>query len=182
MQKTRKLTLGALMLALATALSLVGIKMPFGGEMTLGSMLPVIAFSYMYPLKESAVLSFTYALIQMSLGFVPPPVQNFSSFFAVIMIDYIIAFWVLGFGGVISKKIKNIRLKYTFGTSVVIILRFLCHFVSGILIWSCYAPEGQSPAVYSLIYNGSYMAGELVLSVVIMFFISPALEKIKNKK
>lgn len=181
MNKTKRITLSGLMLALATALSFVGIKMPFGGSMTLASMVPIITVSYIFGVKWSVVVAFAYSLLQLVCDFTPPPVQNFSSFFAVFALDYILAFTFLGLAGGISAKIKSVKLRYFSGTAAVVIARFICHFISGILIWSCYAPEGQSPFVYSLLYNGGYMGGELILTTAVMVFLSETIEGLKNK-
>jgi len=181
MKYTKRLTLSALMLALATVLSFVGIRMPFGGSMTLGSMIPVIMISYIYGLKWSLGVGLCYSLIQIVCGFSPPPVPEFSSFFAVILLDYILAFAVLGLGGFLSSKIKNIKLRYFTGSVLCVLLRFVCHFISGILIWNCYAPEGQSAFVYSLLYNGGYMGGELVLTAVVSVLIAERIENLRKR-
>ncbi len=181
MTKTTRLTVGALMLALAIVLSFMGLKMPFGGRMTLASMVPIIFISYIYDVKWALLISFAYSLLQMVCDFSPPPVQNFSSFFAVCMLDYILAFTILGLAGAISSPIKNVKLRYLAGTVTVVVLRFICHLISGILIWSCYAPEGQSPLVYSILYNGGYMSGELIITTVAMISLSKTAERLRKK-
>ena len=46
-QTTRKLIEGSMMIALATVLSIFKlVEMPYGGSVTLASMLPVIIFAY----------------------------------------------------------------------------------------------------------------------------------------
>ena len=179
MKKTKRLSVSAVMLALATALSFIGIRMPFGGAMTLGSMIPVILVSYLYGTKWALGVAVCYSLIQMICGFTPPPVPRFSSIFAVCLLDYILAFAVLGLGNAFSYRIKNVKLKYATGSFICVFLRFLCHFFSGILIWNCYAPEGQNPAIYSLLYNGGYMGGELILTVIVMAITA---QRIENSK
>ncbi len=181
MKQTKILSLSGLMLSLATALSFIGLRMPFGGSMTLGSMVPIIAVSYVFDLKQSLMVSVTYSILQMVLNFAPPPVQDFSSFFAVIVLDYFLAFGVLGLSGKLSSNIKNTRLKYMTGAAITVFLRFLCHLASGILIWKCYAPEGQSPFLYSLLYNGGYMGGELILTTIVMWFLAEIINSLKTK-
>ena len=46
--------------------------------------------------------------------------------------------------------------------------RFLCHFVSGVIFFASFAPPGMSPWLYSVIYNGSYLVPELVISVIVI--------------
>ena len=49
--------------------------------------------------------------------------------------------------------------------------RFVCHFISGFIFFSEYAPEGMNPWVYSALYNGSYIMGELIISVVLIYLL-----------
>ena len=52
------------------------------------------------------------------------------------------------------------------GFVIVIVCRFLCHFVTGFSIWGQWAPEGQSKYIYSLIYNGQYMLPECIFTTI----------------
>ncbi len=173
-KKIFNLTRASVMIALATALSFFKVfELGNGGSVTLGSMVPIILVSFILDFKWGILTSFVYSLIQMLLqGVAAPPVENFLWYFLVVTLDYIIAFTVLGFAGGITRKINNINVKVITGTVLVVILRFLCHLLSGIIIWGVYAPEGQSVFVYSLLYNGSYMLGELIITVTIMMLIS----------
>ena len=170
--KTKMLTRSAVMIALAVALSFFAVvKLPNGGSITIGSLVPIILVSYWYDIKWALATSLIYSIIQMALGFYPPPVQNFSSFLLVILLDYVIAFSVLGLAGTIAKKIKDTSLKLIIGSTVVLFMRFLCHFLSGVTIWSSYA-EGKNVFLFSFLYNGSYMAGELIITLIIMTVLS----------
>ena len=174
--KTKKLTVSALMLALSTVLSFCVIyRLPSGGAVTAASMAPIIILSLMYGTKWGVFSALVYAVLQGVVGFYPPPVQNFVSFLIVILFDYVFAFGCLGlahfFAG-LTKKYSAI-----FASVAVVFLRFLCHLVSGIAIWSVYAPEGQSPFLYSLIYNGSYMLPELIITAVVTGIIMSKIPK-----
>ena len=173
-KKILNLTRASVMIALAVALSFFKLfELGNGGSVTLGSMVPIILASFILDFKFGFLTSFVYAILQMLLqGVAAPPVESFSWYLLVIMLDYILAFTVLGLAGVITVKIKNKNLKVITGTFVVVGLRFLCHLLSGIIIWGVYAPEGQSIFVYSLLYNGSYMLGELIVTLAIMTLIS----------
>lgn len=167
---TSIITTGAILVAMAVVLSMFTVlKLPYGGSITAASMVPIIYFSFKYDLKWSMVTAMVYSGAQMLIGFYPPPVKDFISFLLVIMLDYVIAFGILGMAGYIGGMIKGSHLaKALTGTTVVITLRFICHFTSGIMIWSSYAPEGQPVWLYSLIYNGSYILGELIISLIAM--------------
>ena len=44
----------------------------------------------------------------------------------------------------------------------------ICHVISGVVVWASYAPEGMNPLYYSIVYNGSYLLPELVITLVIV--------------
>lgn len=170
----RKMVESAVMIALATVLSLITVlKMPQGGSVTAASMLPIVLIAFRYGPCQGLLTAFVYSLIQMMLGFYAPPVNTVFNYALVVLLDYIFAFSVLGlaplFGRVFKNKIKSV----IFGTVCVMILRLTCHFLSGIIIWSSYAPAGQPVWLYSIIYNGSYMAVETVVTVVLAAVIVP---------
>lgn len=170
MKKTRKMTVCALLVALATVLSVLSKIIPApwlqGGSITLASAVPIIIASLLFGTKWGLLASVTYAVIQMMTGFYPPPTQNLWSFFLVVMLDYILAFGVFGLASLFYKKGKA----YTIPLSgfVVMTFRYICHIISGILIWGVYAEEGQTVLTYSLLYNGSYMVPEIIITTVVL--------------
>ncbi|MBR6524274.1 MAG: energy-coupled thiamine transporter ThiT [Clostridia bacterium] len=164
--KTKKLTLAGMLIALATVLSLIKIfDMPYGGSVTAGSMVPIIIFSMQCDTKWGITQAICYSIIQLMLGWYAPPAQNFVSFAAVILLDYVIAFGGLGLAGPIARRLGGGRSATAVGVILVLFIRFLCHFLSGILIWGSFAPEGQPVWLYSLLYNGGYMLGETVVTL-----------------
>ena len=176
MNTTKKLTVSALMVALATVLMWVSKLIPApwlqGGSVTLASMVPIITAGILFGTKWGLCASLSYALIQMMFGFYPPPTQTLFNFVLVVFLDYIAAFGVLGLGGVLFR-LFNKKSPFTAGLCAFIVTsaRYICHILSGILIWGVYAAEGQSVLAYSIIYNGSYMLPEIVISTVITAFI-----------
>jgi len=171
-KKIRIMVEGAIMLALATALSFIQIyKLPWGGSITLLSMLPIVLFSIRRGLKAGLAVSFLYSLIQFFQGIMDglfgwglTPVM----LIACIFIDYILAFTVLGLGGLFRKKGTA---GWIAGITVSIVLRFVMHFLSGVIIWKSFGElwEGfstESSVLYSILYNGSYMLPELILTIV----------------
>ena len=171
MKTTRKLTVGAFMVALATVLMWVSKLIPApwlqGGSVTLASMVPIIAAGILLGSKWGLCVSFCYALIQMMFGFYPPPTQSLLSFVLVILLDYVIAFGALGLSGFIYEICNKRSFAIPVSAFTVTIIRYVCHILSGILIWGVYAPEGQSVLAYSLIYNGSYMIPEIIISTIV---------------
>ncbi len=166
--KTRNITLCAVMIALATVLSMIPIyNAPFGGTVTLGSMVPLVLVCVMIKdYRWSRLACFTYSLIQMLIGFTAPPTTTLLYFVAVVLLDYVIPFTGIFVVNPISKLFKNELVGIGVGAAVAMVRRFICHFLSGILIWGVYAPEGQPVWLYSVLYNGGYMLPELVITTV----------------
>lgn len=157
----------AIMLALSVALNeLTPIQFPFGGSVTFFSQLPILIIGYRYGIGQGLLTGFTMGIVEMLFG-----LKNFSyvtgigSYLILIFADYIVAFSVLGLGAMFKKKIKNQALALASAGAVVSVLRFICHFISGVTIWSGYA-EDTPVLVYSLTYNGGYMLPELILTVI----------------
>lgn len=166
--KTHKLIEGALMVALATILSFISLyRLPQGGDITAFSMLPIILMSYRNGPKWGLLTGFAYSLIQLLLGF-----QNvfycptLLSQIGCILLDYIIPYTLLGAACIFAKPFKNKIIGIGVSTFIVCIIRYFCSFLSGILLWGAYAPEGTPVWIYSLVYNGSYMIPETILTII----------------
>ncbi len=164
---TQKLAECAIMLALAVVLNeFTPIKLPFGGAVTFFSQLPIVVVSYRHGLRWGLLTGLAMGVIEMLFG-----LENFSyvtgiaAYLILIFADYVIAFSALGLGGVFRKTIKNQALSLAAGGALVSVIRFLCHFISGVTIWGGYA-EDTPVAIYSLTYNGSYMLPELIITVI----------------
>lgn len=175
MTTTKKLTASALLVALATVLMFASKLIPApwlqGGSITLASMVPIVLAGIMFGTKWGLCASLSFALIQMMSGFYPPPTQTFLNFVLVILLDYIIAFGALGLSGLFYKLTGKKSFSAPLSAFLVTLIRYLCHILSGILIWGVYAEEGQTVLAYSLIYNGSYMIPEIIITTVVTALI-----------
>ena len=204
--KTKRLTERAMLLALAIVLELVSKafipEMPFGGQVTLVSMLPVVLISYRHGVKWGLVSGVCYAMIEMVLGAGTVAAAFQPGYFgdeamignAIIMcgLDYLVAFTVLGLGGCFRNKIKNPGVSLMCGSLVALGARYLSHIVSGYILFSGWAEwfftqdgfpawgaslvESLSPTVlgwvYSIVYNGFYMIPEIILTAIAAVLIA----------
>ena len=181
--RTRTLVECALMIAVGTVLAQIKIfEMPFGGSVTLVSMLPFILVSFRLGVKWGLATGFVNSLLQMLLGFYAPPAGTVAAFVGVVLLDYVLAFTLLGLAGVIAKPFKNHLLGVAAGTAAVCVIRFLCSFLSGALLWGSYQESyewarGMSGWLYSFIYNGSYMLPELLITTVCAVILCKAAPK-----
>ena len=177
---TRKLVESALFVAIATALSLIKIDLPFGGGVTVVSMLPIVFCSCRWGWRWGVVTAFVYSAVQLLLGL--DNVGYASSVvmvFGVIFLDYIIAYTVIGLAGAFGSS----RRAVFFGILVTFVLRFFCHFITGAWIWGAWMPEEflRMPMTnvwaYSALYNGWYMLFELVATEAVAMVIYGPLGK-----
>ena len=178
LKKIRILTECAIMVALSCVLSVITIyQLPQGGGITAFSQVPIVIISYRHGLKWGAFSGFVLSVFQLISG-----VANFSyvntvaAYIAVALLDYLVAFTVLGFGGMFRSKIKNQALSVGLGGAVVSLVRLLCHFLSGVTVWADYADGFKSVWLYSLAYNGSYMAVETAITVLGAVLLSTVLD------
>ena len=171
--KTAVFVEGAIMAALATVLSYVRIfHFPWGGSITLLSMLPIAIYSIRHGMKNGMMVSFLFALIQLAQGIVVDGLLAWGltpvMLIGCIMLDYILPFTVLGFAGMLRRKGT---VGAVAGTTSVIVLRFASHTLSGVVIfhsagklWEGFSTDNEW--LYSLLYNGAYMLPELVFTLV----------------
>ena len=169
-----KLTECAVMLALATVLSFIKIiQMPMGGSVTLCSMLPIMLIGIKHGNLTGGLVGLMYALLQLLFDLPGGNVFYMGMSAGVIVIvalfDYLVPFTVLGFAGMLRKvKTEKIPMLGAYiGVVIVVIIRFLCHFITGFSIWGQWAPEGMSKYIYSIVYNGTYLLPELGITLLV---------------
>jgi len=196
---TKRLTESAMLLALAIILELVAKmiipELPFGGQVTLAAMLPVVLISYRHGVKWGFVAAFTYSLLQMALGaktvsaaFLPGYFGDGTMIFNAILmclLDYVLAYTLLGLGG-LTRNMQKKGAGLACGVLIALSVRYLCHILSGYILFGSYAEwfftqegfpawgaslvQSLNPTVlsivYSIVYNGMYMIPEMIVTAV----------------
>ena len=175
----------AMMVALAVGLELLSGLIPgpwaFGGSISLGA-IPIFYLSYRRGWKWGVSAGFVYACIQMLLGFYVPPANTVTAIALCVLLDYVLAFTALGLASAFaapfdkSGKPSARLVGYIVGAIGASALRFVCSFLSGVILWDSYAPEGMNVWVYSLVYNGSYMLGNAAIAAVVLFLLCAAVD------
>ena len=204
--KTKRITESAMLIALAVVLELVSKmfipEMPFGGQVTLVSMLPVVLISYRHGIRWGLVAGLGYAMIEMLLGAKTVAAAFQPGYFGdgtmivnallMCLLDYLVAFTVLGIGGCFRNRIANKGVGLMCGALVALGARYVSHIASGYILFSGWAEwfftqEGfpawgaqlaasMSPAglgfVYSVVYNGMYMIPEIIITAVVALLLA----------
>ena len=98
------------------------------------------------------------------------------------LLDYLLAFTALGLAYAFAKPFGNRLVGVAVGTFGVCFLRFICSFLSGWLLWGSYKDSYDWAVnlpvwLYSLIYNGTYMLPETILTVVGAVLLMKAMPK-----
>ena len=187
--KTRMLANTAILTALSIVLSFVILfEMPMGGSVTLACMLPVMFVSVRYGCKWGLGAAFVTALFQLLQAVMHANVflycETGSALAICIVFDYVFPFTCVGLAGLFRKisvgKVRNFGAYL--GMTAVFVLRFLSHFVTGVVIWGQWAPEGMGKYFYSFAYNGSFLFFEFIITMVlgIILLESPQLRRFMN--
>lgn len=176
--KTQKLVECAIMVALATVLSLFKlVDMPYGGSVTPASMLPVIVIAYRHGASYGFGSALVFAVLQQLLGLENLSyVSGWMSVVALILLDYILAYVVAGFGGAFRNTVKKQSVALALGATVASLGRFLCHFLSGITVWTEFGVPTGATIAYSLGYNASYMIPETLVVALAAFYVGGLLD------
>ena len=169
----RCLTEAAILVALAQVLSYIKLmELPNGGSLT-PAMFPLILFAVRWGWKSGLLAGFAFGLLQLIFD------GAYAWGWQSMLLDYLVAFTPLGLAGVFKGKKWGIFA----GTVLGCACRFLVHYISGVTIYKILAPTEllgmtfTSPSFYSLVYNGSYMLPNTILSLVIAGLLYVPLKK-----
>ncbi len=187
-QKTLRLVSSGILIGMAVVMSMIKVfELPYGGSITLFSMVPIFIIGYKYGWCWGLICGTVDGILQAVLGATMSNAYWGVSGIDVLwmtVLDYFAAFAVLGLAG-LFKKMNNKTLSISLGVIVAGFLRFLCHFISGYILWGSYAESffssmsnsfgdyvlgnftGKGLALlYSAVYNGSFMIPEILISVI----------------
>lgn len=152
---------GALCIALSVVLSYFNLfTMPQGGSVDF-ALMPLIVFSYRRGLKWGIQAGILSGLIRILLGsYVYNPVQA--------ILEYPLAYAFIGLTAMHPRIV---------GLIVSAIGKIACHIIAGAIFFAQYAPEGQNPWIYSLIYNTPVESVKYILSGIFALILWKALER-----
>ena len=171
----RRLAYCAMAVALAYVTSFIKpFELPYGGSVTLLSMLFIVLVGNWYGVKTGVLVGFAYGVLQ----FLQEP--YFLSLFQV-RCDYVLAFAALGLSGLFRKRKNGLLIGYI----AAVLARGFFHSLGGYLYWMDYMPENFPQSLrtlYPIIYNYSYLLAEGVITVIIIRLpaVSNALERIRK--
>ena len=174
MKNTRVIVEVAIMVALAYILEVLFTTFPgmaFGGRISL-SMLPIIIIAWYRGLLPGITAGILFGVLNMQLDGIGPAAWGITweVFVGAIFLDYLFAFGAVGLAGILRKPFGDNIKAFVGGVLIAGFVRFLFHFVSGVIFWAAWAEEvqeGMNPVLYSIIYNGTYMLPTTILLVIV---------------
>ncbi|WP_283152246.1 energy-coupled thiamine transporter ThiT [Guptibacillus hwajinpoensis] len=170
----------ALMAAVGVILDLLSLRLwPNGGSVSL-AMVPIFLIAYRRGLGAGLTTGLLVGLLQPLI--VPPfyvhPIQ--------FLLDYPIAFMVVGMAGIFSVKVDEAKRKritmIILGCLTGSLLRLVSHFISGVIWFGEMAPEGTPVALYSFLYNASYLLPTAAVSIVVLALLSHQAPKLVHEQ
>lgn len=168
---TKQLVVCAMAVALAMVTSMLKIySFPFGGSITLFSMLFICFVGYLYGPATGMLTGAAYGVLQLLIEpYIYFPLQ--------VLVDYPLAFGALGLSGCFSKSKHGLVKGYLCG----VLARYVFAVISGWLFFGEYAWDGWAALPYSLVYNGCYIFAEAALTVLVLSIpaVSKAMKKVK---
>lgn len=180
MNKTKNITKTIVFSAVAVALAIViatVIKLPslpFGGSVTLFSMLFICLIGYWYGPVVGLTAAVAYGILQFITGpYVVHPLQ--------VLLDFPLAFGALGLSGFFHNNKHGLVLGYIAGVAG----RFLFHEISGFIFYTEYAGNLQDDllAIWaSTVYNLSYLLPEMIITIILLALppVGKALARVKQ--
>lgn len=169
----KMLTESAIMIALATVLSFIKLwDFPAGGSITIASMFPIAVIAYRYGAPWGIFTAVVHGIVQQLVSLSTLSyVTTWQSVVAVILLDYIVAFAVIGLAGIFRKKIARPSTALLMGSLLACVLRYMCHVISGATVWAGLSIPDEAAILYSLSYNATYMIPETIILLLVALYM-----------
>ena len=153
-------------IALAAVLSLLKLRLPhllYGGSVSLDSV-PLFVAAFRHGPGAGAMAGFAYGVVHFAMSpFFVHPIQ--------LALDYPLAYATVGIAALGAGKVREnppgwprLAVAITAAEAV----RLGLHFLSGVVYFSHFAPEGMEVWRYSLGYNASYLVPEAMLVILLV--------------
>ena len=177
-KKTQMLAEGGIAVALALALSYLKIPLGvqlggFGGSIDF-VMVPLIVFAVRWGFGWGMLAGFAFGTLKYFVA------NGFAVSWVSIIFDYSVAYAFVGLAGLLKGKYDHMVDAALIGC----VARFVIHFISGVTVYAEYMPEeflgigNMTPALYSLLYNGTYMLPNTVIALVVCALLIPVVKKL----
>jgi thiamine transporter len=141
--------------------------LPYGGSITLGSMVPTMWISLRRGIRVGVIVGAVFGVLALFIdvlllgasAVIATPVQA--------VFEYPVAFGLIGLTGMFYFYKKTVRLAMA-GAAVSTFLRFLVHYFAGVFVWYYFYTFPYGRYIYPAVYNGSFLGAEFIISAVLL--------------
>jgi len=172
--KLRALTESAIFVAIAVVLHMLRFRlMPQGGSVSF-ILVPLVFFSIRWGLSWGLMSAFVFGVLRTFMA------GGFGWGWQSVLLDFFVANTVIGFAGLFYRKGG---ISPVLATLFAGILQYTAHWLAGFLIFYEWMPDEflgrpmTNPMFYSLIYNGTFMVPNIILSAIVVGILSVPLKR-----
>jgi len=174
--------------ALGFVLDFVAFKMPQGGSVSL-VMIPIILLAFRRGVLAGVLTGLLVGLLQIVTGTISITPLSFGFVVLQVILDYLVAYGVVGFAGVMRGRYLNGQREGKTGKMIAAIvagvllgsfLRYLVHVITGVLFFGMFA-EGNA-LIYAIVYNSTYMIPVYLLAAAVCSILFAAAPKLVDSK
>ncbi len=142
-------------------------SLPFGGSVTLGSMIPVMWLSMRRGVRVGIIGGLVFGILALFIDMLLVGAANIIASPIQVILEYPVAFGALGIAGIFHKKTVSFGV---LGVGVSLFIKFIIHYLVGAFIWVyIYAfPPEWGQFLWPAIYNGSFLIVEFIISSIII--------------
>jgi thiamine transporter len=141
--------------------------LPFGGSITLGSMIPVMWLALRRGVKVGSTAGVLFGILALPIDVVLVGASNIIASPVQVVLEYPLAFGALGLTGMFHKK--TVRYAEA-GVAISVFIKFLVHYFVGVYIWvTVYSfPPEYGQYLWPAVYNGSFLLVEYIISAILI--------------
>jgi len=165
--KTKILTEIAIFSALSAVLyALRPFSLPYGGAVTLGSMVPVMWLSLRRGIRVGIIAGAIFGVIALFIDVLLLGVSSVIATPVQAVLEYPIASGLLGLTGIFHRKTVNFAIA---GAAISVFLKFLVHYFVGVFVWYyVYSFPAYGQWIFPAVYNGSFLTVEFIVSAILL--------------
>jgi thiamine transporter len=142
-------------------------SLPFGGAVTLGSMVPVMFLSLRRGIRVGVIAGAIFGALALPIDVITLGASSIIVTPLQVFLEYPLAFGIIGLTGMFHRKTVLFAVA---GAGINVFIRFLVHYFVGVYVWYyVYAfPAGYGQYVWPAVYNGSFLLVEFIISAVLL--------------
>jgi thiamine transporter len=139
---------------------------PFGGAVTLASMVPTMWLSLRRGVRVGVLAGILYGIIAFFIDILYLGASSIVATPLQAVLEYPIAFGLIGLTGMFHTKKISLVL---FGAGISVFLRFLVHYFVGVFVWNyVYSFPEFGQYLWPAVYNGSFLLAEFLISAILL--------------